>query len=96
MEALVLEYKYKIAVPIFGAAYAASNKGTTLLYRFRSLSAVLSPLQKIEEFKDFSRHLSVFQVLFKANLIFKDFSRLLYIQVLFKPCKPCGANHKSS
>ena len=32
-------------------------------------------LQKIEEFKDFSRHLSDFPVLFKAYLIFKDFSR---------------------
>ena len=28
------------------------------------------------KFKDFSRPLSVFQVLFKANLIFMDFSRL--------------------
>ena len=27
------------------------------------------------KFKDFSRPLSVFQVLFKANFIFKDFSR---------------------
>ena len=27
------------------------------------------------KFKDFSKPLSVFQVLFKANLIFKDFSR---------------------
>ena len=33
------------------------------------------------KFKDFSRPLSVFQVLFKANLIFKTF---LYIQVVFK------------
>ena len=32
-------------------------------------------LQKIEEFKDFSRPLSDFPVLFKADLIFKDFSR---------------------
>ena len=30
-------------------------------------------------FKDFSRPLSVFQVLFKANLIIKDFSRQSYI-----------------
>ena len=30
-------------------------------------------LQKIEEFKDFSRSLSDFPVLFKADLIFKDF-----------------------
>ena len=31
------------------------------------------------KFKDFSRPLSVFQKLFKANLIFKDFSRQSYI-----------------
>ena len=28
MEKLVLENKYKIVVPLFGAAYAAQNKGT--------------------------------------------------------------------
>ena len=32
-------------------------------------------LQKIEEVKDFSRHLSDFPVLFKAYLIFNNFSR---------------------
>ena len=32
MEISVLENKYKIVVPIFGAAYAAPNKGATLLY----------------------------------------------------------------
>ena len=32
METLVLETKYKIVVPIFGAAYAAPNKGSTILY----------------------------------------------------------------
>ena len=36
------------------------------------------------KFKDFSRPLSVFQVLFKANLIFKT---VLYIQVLVKPVR---------
>ena len=34
-----------------------------------------SRIQKIVEFKDFSRLLSDFSVLFKADLIFKDFSR---------------------
>ena len=29
---LALENKYKIAVPLFGAANAAPNKGTTILY----------------------------------------------------------------
>ena len=32
METLVLENLYKIVVPIFGAVYAALNKGTTILY----------------------------------------------------------------
>ena len=32
MEALVLENNNKFAVPVFGAAYAVSNKGTTVLY----------------------------------------------------------------
>ena len=32
IETLVLEIKYKIAVPIYGASYAAPNKGTTILY----------------------------------------------------------------
>ena len=30
MEKLVLENKFKIVVPIFGAAYAAPNKGTKI------------------------------------------------------------------
>ena len=38
----VLENWYKIVVPIFGAAYAAPNKGTTILNWFRS--PVLNPL----------------------------------------------------
>ena len=38
------------------------------------------------KFKDVPRPLSVFPVLFKANLIFKDFYKtVLYIQVFFKP-----------
>ena len=30
MEKLVLENKYKIVVPLFGAAYAEPNKGTKI------------------------------------------------------------------
>ena len=29
---LVQEIKYKIVEPLFGAAFAAANKGTTMLY----------------------------------------------------------------
>ena len=47
-------------------------------------------LQKMEEFKDFSRPLSYFPVLFKADLIFKDFSRkpskFKYFSSLCEPC----------
>ena len=72
MEKLVLENEYEIVVLSFGAAFAAPNKGITILYRFRSLSTVLI-LRKIEEFREFSRPLSDFPVLLKADFIFKDF-----------------------
>ena len=55
-----------IVVPLFGAAYAAPNKGITILYCFRSPKPVLNPPVngKIQGlFKAFC----VFQVLFKAN-----------------------------
>ena len=35
----------QLAVPLFGAAYAAPNKGTPILYRFKSLSTVLNPTE---------------------------------------------------
>ena len=42
------------------------------------------------KFKNFSRPLSVFQVLFKANLILKDFSRQSCIFKYFSSqCEPC-------
>ena len=49
------------------------------------------------KFKDFSRPLSVFQVLFKANLIFEDFSRqsciFKYFSSLCEPWSPtCEAS----
>ena len=49
-----------------------------------------SVIQKIIEFKDFSRLLSDFPVLFKADLIFKDFSRnpskFKYFSSLWETC----------
>ena len=43
------------------------------------------------EFKDFSRPFSVFHVLFKANLIFKDFTRQSCIFKYFSSlCEPCS------
>ena len=53
-------------------------------------------LQKIEEFKDFSGHLSDVPVLFKAYLIFKDFSRkpskFKYFSSLCEPCNGWNIN----
>ena len=68
LKILVLENKYKIVVPLFGAAYAAPNKDTTNLYRFRSPKTVLNPSSTFQG-------KLYFQGLFKT---------VLYIQVLFK------------
>ena len=72
-------------MPIFGAAYAAPNKGTTILYRFSSLSTVLSPTE-IVEFKDFSRLLSGFPVLFKADLFSRTFQESPLNSSTFQAC----------
>ena len=72
-------------MPLFGAAYAAPNKGTITLYWFRSPKTVLNPLVngKIQGlFKAFECFLSTFQGQFNFQRIFKT---VLYIQVLFKP-----------
>ena len=77
---------------LFGAAYAAPNKGTTIWYYFRSRKNCWILLSLIK-FKDFSRSLSVFQVLFKANLTVKDFSRHSCIFKYFSSlCEACRQN----
>ena len=76
MKTLVLENLHKIV-------YAAPNLGTTILYWLRSQSKVLSPAEN-SRIQGLSRLLSDIPVLFKANLIFNDFSRkALLIQILF-------------
>ena len=74
-------------MPLFGAAYAAPNKGTTILYRFRSQKTLLNPLVngKIQGlFKAFECVSSTF----KGKLNFQGLSNtVLYIQVLFKPVR---------
>ena len=68
-------------MPLFGAAYAAPNKGTIILYWFRSPKTVLNPPGKNQGL--FQAFECFFQVLFKANIIFKDFSRQ---SCIFKYC----------
>ena len=70
---------------LFGAAYAAPNKGITILYWFRSPKTLLNPpvngqIQRL--FKAFECFSSTFQGKFYFQRLFKTF---LYILVLFKP-----------
>ena len=75
-------------VPLFGAAYAAPNKGPTILYWFRFQKTVFNPPVhgKIQGlFKAFECFSSSFQ----GKLIFKDFSRQSCIFKYFSSlCKP--------
>ena len=59
-ENIVLENLYKIVMPLFGAAYAAPNKGTAIFNNL-GLYQLCKSLQKIVEFKDFSRLWVIFQ-----------------------------------
>ena len=85
LKILVLEYQCKIMVSLFGAAYAAPNKGTIILYWFKpSKNSVESHENgKIQgHFKAFECFSSTFQGKFYFQGLFKT---VLYIQVLFKP-----------
>ena len=71
-------------VPVFGAAYAAPNKGKLW---FRSPKTVLNPSVNGKNqglFKTFECLLSTFRGKFNFKVLFKT---VLYIQVLFKPVR---------
>ena len=77
-------------VPLFGAAYAAPNKGVTILYWFRSPKTLLKPPVNVEIqglFKAFECFSSTFQGKFNFQGLFKT---VLYIHVLFKPVQTLG------
>ena len=76
-------------VHLFGAAYAAPNKGTTILYRFVPPKTVLNPPVngKIQGlFKDFECFSSTLQGKYNFQGLFKI---VLYIQVLSSLSEPC-------
>ena len=73
MEKLEIANEYKIVVLLFGVAYASENKEQQFYTDLDSFQQY-RVLQKLVKFKDFSRPLSDFPVLFKAELIFKDYS----------------------
>ena len=68
---------------LFGAAFAAPNKGTTILYWFGSLSTVFILTENRIQgfFRAFEWFSSTFQGIFNFQGLFK---KALYIQVLFK------------
>ena len=68
-------------MPLFSAAYAQIKA-----QQFYNDLGLYIALQKIAELKDFSRLLSGFPVLLKADLIFKDFSRSLLNSSTFQAC----------
>ena len=72
-------------VPLFGAAYAAPNKGTTILYWFSSAKTVLNPPVN-SKIQGILKALSVFQVLIKANLISWTFLDSPVYSGTFKDC----------
>ena len=76
---------------LFGAAYAAPNTGTTILYRFRSPKSLLNPPVngKIQGlFKDFFKAFECFSSTFQGKFYFQGLLKtVLYIQVLFKPVR---------
>ena len=55
----------KLVVPLFGAAFAAPNKGTTVLFWFRSLPTVLIPKQN-RRIQGFFKAFVWFSITFKA------------------------------
>ena len=79
METLVLENQYKIIVPIFGAAYL--------------LSTVLSPTEN-SGIQGLFKAFELFSSTFKADLIFKDFSRSPLNSSTFQACgNPVNSCH---
>ena len=76
-------------VPLFGAAYAAPNKGTPLVFYtdMRSPRTVLNPHVDGKNqgfFKAFEYFSNTFQGKFNFQGLYKT---VLYIQVLFKPVR---------
>ena len=77
---ILLSQSWSTIVPNFMLVSGIAQSGQNL---------ALSRLAIMVKFKDFLRPLSVFQVLFKANLIFKDFSRQSCIFKYFSSmCEP--------
>ena len=73
---------------VFGTVYAASNKDTTIFILISVFIICAKSYRKynVVEFKDFSRLLSDFPALFKADLVFKDFQESPLNSSTFQAC----------
>ena len=85
-------------VPLFGAANAAPNKGTTILYWFRSPKTLLNHYPPVNGkiqglFKTFECSSSIFPDKFHFQVLLKA---VLYVQVLFKPVPTLNQLNRSS
>ena len=79
-------------VPLFGAAYTAPYKGTTILYRFRSQKTLLNPPVN-GKIRGLFRAFECFSSSFQGKFNFQGFFKtVLYIQVLFKPVRTLNNN----
>ena len=84
-------------VPLFGAAYAASNKGTTTLYRFRSLNKTVLNLSVNGKIQGLFKAFEYFSSTFQGKFIFQGlFKTVQYIQVLFKHVRTLNKMHHTS
>ena len=85
MEKLVLENEYEIVVPLFGAAFAAPNKGTAILYSFRSLTTVLSSTENRKKSRTF-QGLWVISSTFQGRFNFQGLFKNLLNSSTFQAC----------
>ena len=76
-------------MPILGAANAAPNKGTTILYWFQSLSTVLSPTEH-SIIQGFFKAFEWFSSTFQGDFYFQGFSRSPLNSSTFQACANPG------
>ena len=78
-------------VPLFGAAYAAPNKGTSILYLFRSPKTMLNPPinGKIQGLlKAFECFFSAFQGKFYFQVLLQDSPVYMFYKYFSSLCEP--------
>ena len=86
-------------MPLFGAAYAAPNIGTTILYWFSSLSTELSPTRNSRIrvlFKTFEWFSRTFQGRFNFKVFSRKPSNFKYFSSLWEPWCTCMFNRMNT